>query len=160
MYKAKEVVIDGVTLIEEGMVKLPQEIDWEKETGNKLFYLPLKSAVASWVNLKSSQFMEEVEEEELLERAKWRQERFEQLFDKAYNENELIENILLLNRAIIGEMQSSYMYRSLARKVTRQAILALTTIKEMTDYDVSACYRVKEQGEQEGTCSEMETDVK
>ena len=164
MYNAKTVVVDGVTLIENGMILLPKEIDWSTidflalklGVGSRkiifsdeealellhkgIYRLPRLQTVAMWVDGKSEDFVSTQENKELIQRARWRKYKFLDIFEERYCEKNLIEHILRFKRVSKDDPESSINNGIFDRMIAGDVLVMISTIMEMTEYDLSNCY--------------------
>lgn len=164
MYNAKTVVVDGVTLIENGMILLPKEINWSTidflalklGVGNRriifsdkealelvhkgIYRLPRLQTVAMWVADKSEDFVSTQENKELIQRARWRKYKFLDIFEERYCEKSLLEHILRFKGASKDNPESSINHGIFDRMIAGDVLVMISTIMEMTEYDLSDCY--------------------
>ena len=164
MYNAKTVVVDGVTLIENGMILLPKEINWSTidflaltlGVGNRriifsdkealelvhkgIYRLPRLQTVAMWVADKSEDFVSTQENKELIQRARWRKYKFLDIFEERYCEKNLIEHILRFKGVSKDDHGCSINNGIFDRMIAGDVLVMISTIMEMTEYDLSNCY--------------------
>lgn len=167
MYYPDNVVIDGNTIIEYGMYKLPDKVNqlrisklYMAENGKEgnvllpeeakplferpVYQVPLKEDVIRWVRTKSEDYIsEQKDSEEGYRNIAMAQERFEKFvdtFNKRYNEERFVAAVLDYYRWVKEEPNNAILHHVLEMKIGHMAAELLLVIKEMTEYDLTDCF--------------------
>ena len=164
MYKAKTIVIDGVTLVENGMIVLPENLDWDCLTSEEVstilreqhstlteeealslikqevYRLPRKQDVIDWVARQSMIFLSKQKDKAIIERTKQRRKNFVEIFSEKYDEETLFERTMQYKEEQKnGEPELGFPI-IMNRTIVKVAFIMLCTVHEMTEYDLSDCY--------------------
>ena len=164
MYKAKTIVIDGITIVENGMIILPEELDWDCLTSEEvssilreqhstlteeealslikqeIYRLPRKQDVIDWVARQSMTFLTKQQDKAIIERTKQRRKNFVKIFEEKYDEETLFERILQYKEEQENGAPELGFQRIMNQTIVKVAFMMLCTVHEMTEYDLGDCY--------------------